>query len=688
MDASMRSRRRRGDGPMGGGNEASRRFAGKRTLTAQLGAPTQAAPFAPGGSAGPGVATTAAGTSDGGGAIEAMSLHLPRPSAYAVTGAACVELDGAGWTDVTLTVVSAELVSWLAAAPLHTVLLAGFVPVYLAGVDVAQQRVQVLSPADPSRLGGLLALAPSGLDPSAWQGGASGSGGATSDVTTADAGATGDTAASGSPARSADTEPVDGPIEQDKDVVAAVNFHRKHQPPFRFEWVEALQAHLGCAATGSFDRATVQRVAALQGPDVDDDELGRVTGGTLGALRAALGVEPVFATVSAEFEQRLSADGDWDEEIAAMKDEVGDSDNHDWDDLEEHARSVEGGTKKAKKADKRARASGVPAWESGGVAAIVRECRGATFAGRVYVAHPMLIERLALAEEKLEAETGKRGEALGDELGIAGLAALRDGFSYHGLGWAVDVDASDNPYMGGESFDPADGSLRNRFRYRSNVEVLITQWHAAWFCGRGEVLSGPVLAAMRDGQTTDQIYARIADTSEAFATYLAIRDGSGALALPDPGATPPSMPDVTELHGKIRKADTIDPGIQQVIDELQARVDAHRSALGAYTAARWRELAADDHRRMTSLGDGELEALRDEMGKDGSAAKLVNANFLTTGRDPDAGFMTLDDRLVRALRDVGGLCWGATDFAGENELGDIQHFDIRTDPRAHAIVEG
>lgn len=65
--------------------------------------------------------------------------------------------------------------------------------------------------------------------------------------------------------------------------------------------------------------------------------------------------------------------------------------------------------------------------------------------------------------------------------------------------------------------------------------------------------------------------------------------------------------------------------------------------------------------------------------------RLPGSNF-APGRNPLNGFMSMHRDLVIALRDGGGLAWGAIDFG--NQSGDIMHFDARTDPVGRTILAG
>ena len=59
----------------------------------------------------------------------------------------------------------------------------------------------------------------------------------------------------------------------------------------------------------------------------------------------------------------------------------------------------------------------------------------------------------------------------------------------------------------------------------------------------------------------------------------------------------------------------------------------------------------------------------------------VTSNFIM-GSSSARASRTITDlhlELVRALRDAGGLAWGASDIEGE-QVGDFMHFDTRTVP--------
>src|SRR5262249_59292085 len=93
--------------------------------------------------------------------------------------------------------------------------------------------------------------------------------------------------------------------------------------------------------------------------------------------------------------------------------------------------------------------------------------------------------------------------------------------------------------------------------------------------------------------------------------------------------------------------------------------DLHTELQGA-TAAQWRQQIADDVASYRSAG----------------------SNFVMGTSTPRTS-LTLTDHhleLVRAMRDAGGLAWGASDIEGE-QAGDFMHFDTRTVPACHQYMD-
>lgn len=56
-------------------------------------------------------------------------------------------------------------------------------------------------------------------------------------------------------------------------------------------------------------------------------------------------------------------------------------------------------------------------------------------------------------------------------------------------------------------------------------------------------------------------------------------------------------------------------------------------------------------------------------------------------KNPVRGLMDLDQRLVRAMIETGGLYWGACEFGG-GQSGDLMHFDMGMVPPDLAPTRG
>ncbi len=111
-------------------------------------------------------------------------------------------------------------------------------------------------------------------------------------------------------------------------------------------------------------------------------------------------------------------------------------------------------------------------------------------------------------------------------------------------------------------------------------------------------------------------------------------------------------------------------------EEIYDAVSASNEAL-----KRYRSLAADPAALAAYVQSPDCPEKARAVGVDGWKARMAKqesrfaarakANATVAG---PAGFMDQRKELIVALRDVGGLRWGATDF-GEKKSGDIMHFD-------------
>jgi len=247
-----------------------------------------------------------------------------------------------------------------------------------------------------------------------------------------------------------------------------------------------------------------------------------------------------------------------------------------------------------------------------------------TFLGEGVQAHPVLVKRLQLAESHLQATVGKSGAQLAKELGVrGGYSIFRKGAAYHGFGLAIDINYSTNPFIGGQDGDQT-----------GNHQAIAAIFHACLLTGQGTPVSPSDSAGRQGKESTADLWQHFHDSSEALKQYLGAKD---------------NLPQVNAWieAGNLSRALTAPRG---VTDEAKLR--------GADAPA-W------------------LEQIRIDQELTHGASSSQSNWWMDSSNRASNGFMDLDQRLVVALRDIGGLGWGASDF-GEAS-GDFMHFDCRHD---------
>ena len=300
-------------------------------------------------------------------------------------------------------------------------------------------------------------------------------------------------------------------------------------------------------------------------------------------------------------------------------------------------------------------------------AAIQAQFATASFLGIDVHAHPLLLDRLAAANAYLQNRFPNHGwgeirELLGVRTGgNDNFKVLRGGGSYHAKGWAIDVNYASNPWVGGQAAGAGGDAAAQNAR---NDEAIAIIWRAVWLTGHGEVYYPREMRERGEHQTTEQIWAHAAAANAAFHDYLSAHadtpdnrsritawiaggDGVAPLASRPPPARPP--------HSRANRGDTASSFTADLHTELQSA-----------TAAQWRDQIATDHATYRAAG----------------------GNFVMGSSTPRSS-LTLTDQhleLVRALRDAGGLAWGASDIEGE-QAGDFMHFDTRTIHACHAYMD-
>jgi|GEM_PF-3268391 len=311
------------------------------------------------------------------------------------------------------------------------------------------------------------------------------------------------------------------------------------------------------------------------------------------------------------------------------------------------------------------------------MASVHGEFAAGTFLGEAFQAHPILISRLAAAEAYLRQRFPGHGvPAIRGMLGISGRFGVeRGGGSYHAMGWAIDINYSSNPWVGGQAADHQDAPdgatpqqtaeiaaanhASDLVANRHNDEADAIIWRAVWLTGHGDVYSTRDMARRGQRQTTDEIWAHAASSNAAFHAYLEGRA--------DPALIQRWIDGIDGAAPMTTRAIPTDPPASAANRGAPADhpVDLHRE-LQTASAAQWQARIAADYATFHARG----------------------SNWEMTGAGQRSATTITDHHLelVRAMRDAGGLAWGASDIEGE-QSGDFMHFDTRTvEQCAHAMT--
>jgi hypothetical protein len=126
--------------------------------------------------------------------------------------------------------------------------------------------------------------------------------------------------------------------------------------------------------------------------------------------------------------------------------------------------------------------------------------------------------------------------------------------------------------------------------------------------------------------------------------------------------------------------DATQMGAQQSTDEIYERMAGSNDAVRRYLALGSLSGAAlDGGLADAGVPEGERAAAKDNLKADVGFWKSQK------GWGKTDGFMDMSRDVVRAMREAGGLAWGATDWGGEP--GDMMHFDARTDAFGKAVYD-
>lgn len=260
-----------------------------------------------------------------------------------------------------------------------------------------------------------------------------------------------------------------------KQIVAAQAQHRER--PFDPAWVALLQAALGAPPTGVLDSATIQKVAEFQ-TTAGTKATGVVNKDTLARLREA------YPTL-AESKNKERADLDVKGKKAGA---------------ETSADPIE---------DEAAQKSGFKSMNAY-VATFVR----GTFLGDSVTGHPNFIGRLGAAERALQVQfPGESGKDLGARLGSSVSNSYRPSEpgkpqAYHGLGHALDINKSTNPWVVG-----------NPDAKKANAPTTKIIEHACDFMGQGAAFSPKDLAKWAEDLPTEELWAKIEQSNQSLIAY-------------------------------------------------------------------------------------------------------------------------------------------------------------------------
>jgi hypothetical protein len=259
--------------------------------------------------------------------------------------------------------------------------------------------------------------------------------------------------------------------------------------------------------------------------------------------------------------------------------------------------------------------------------------------------HTAFLRRLDMARRYLEEKELDIRVAVGSPGARSQYRAGEGSTSYHVFGMEIDINGSKNPWI---------GNPERQYEAR-NGRYIWTIWRAAWLIGGGAEPVWPADSDRRsralrrnhnqqDPNGTAELFGHFQKSSTAVRQYFALLSDEVALRTKLSNLRePPSRPPVEYTYAPV----------ETPIENLQ-------SAARTEDVDAWKGVIQDD-----------LDTLRRFFGSDTEADRNSGAH------DPAGGFMNQDENLVKALRDMAGLSWGACDLGG-NESGDFMHFDLRT----------
>jgi hypothetical protein len=292
-------------------------------------------------------------------------------------------------------------------------------------------------------------------------------------------------------------------------------------------------------------------------------------------------------------------------------------------------------------------------------------------------------DRLVLAQRQIFRAYAIQQAAKGvtpSEGGFASWCAIKaphGGWQFRGgnhrFGSAMDIDATFNPYIATRSGSVFGGELPSNTLTAIDVGALkkirsaaIDGYRRALAFMFGDAISIPGLAKFEEetffgepqpGETSAQIYRRMAITSEAITWYLS----TGFVA--NAGQRIPAANDIFP-RDPVDFKQTLERNIDFKLGKTNPTLKAELNN-SAKLDARLKQIAFDHDAIRKTMINGTWKV---------TAGQIV----FDSSRDPTFGFLSLREEIVTGIRGQ-SLRWGAVDF-GPAQNGDVMHFDLNQPP--------
>lgn len=281
----------------------------------------------------------------------------------------------------------------------------------------------------------------------------------------------------------ATTESASGPLKP-KQIVVAQGQYRDN--PFAPDWVGKLQAAIDAPVSYVMDGPTIQKVAEFQAANGL-----KVTG----FLR-----KDTLPKLLERFPALAEAKGSEHKREAPGKDAGADTSG---DPIEDKAvRACQLGT---------------------GMRDYVSKFQKGTFLGGPVTGRPEFLARLGAARRYLELKIGKPDAQVGKQLGSSVSNSYRPSSpgspqAYHGIGQALDIDSSRNPWVVGNPQAKA-----------ANEGTTSIIRHASTLMGHGEAFDAATLSKWAQSMPTEELFDKLESSNTALREYRQIANDPAAI---------------------------------------------------------------------------------------------------------------------------------------------------------------